>query len=74
MHALGGEKQQDTIKIQGEVKGQTLIILVDTGSTHSFMDFQTAKSIKARMVPTTPLVVTVANVQKVISKLQCLSF
>lgn len=72
--ALSGGKQHDTIKIQGEAKGQVLTILVDTGSTYSFLDYQTAKDIKAHLVAATPLEVTVANGQKVLSKLQCPSF
>ncbi len=38
------------------------------------MDLQLAKDIKAQMVAASPLVVTVANGQKVLSKLQCLGF
>ncbi len=72
--ALSGERPQNTIKIAGDSKGKNLTILVDTGSTHSFMDYQTARDIKANMVATTPLMVTVANGQKVLSKLQCPGF
>ncbi len=72
--ALSGERPQNTIKIPGESKEKNLTILVDTGSTHSFMDFQTARDIKANMVSATPLIVTVANGQKVLSKLQCPGF
>ncbi len=61
VHALSGERPQNTIKIQGESKGKTLTILVDTGSTHSFMDIQRARDIKADMLAATPLLVTVAN-------------
>nr|CAD1832615.1 unnamed protein product [Ananas comosus var. bracteatus] len=64
VHALSGEKQQDTIKVQGEAKNKMLTILIDTGSTHSFIDLRTAKNIKAQMVSAAPLVVIVANGQK----------
>ncbi|XP_020082221.1 uncharacterized protein LOC109705849 [Ananas comosus] len=74
VHALSGGKTQDTIKVPGESKGKTLTILIDTGSTHSFIDIQTAREIKARLVAAAPLVVTVANGQKVLSKLQCPEF
>ncbi len=74
IHALSGERQPNTIKIQGEIKEVTLSILVDMGSTHSFLDYQTTKDIKATMIAVTPLVVTVANGQKVLSKLQCPRF
>ncbi len=74
IHALSGEKPQNTIKVREEVNGQMLTILVDTSSTHSFMDLHMAKEIKAHMIAAAPLVVTVANGQKVLSKLQCPSF
>ncbi len=74
MHAVSGEKPQETIKVQGEAKGQSLTILIDTGSTHSFMDLQMARNLKAQLVIATPLIVTVVNGQKVLSKLQCPRF
>ncbi len=74
VHALSGNKPQDTIKIRGEVKDNSLTVLIDTGSTHSFMDLQLAKTLKVSMVAASPLVVTVTNGQKVLSKLQCLGF
>lgn len=39
VHALSREKPQDTIKVQGEARNKTIIVLIDTGSTHSFIDF-----------------------------------
>ncbi|XP_020104448.1 uncharacterized protein LOC109721311 [Ananas comosus] len=74
VHALSAENLEETIKIQGEAKGKDLVILVDTGSTHSFIDINTAKEIKATITTTSPLLVTVANGQKVLSKLKCLGF
>ncbi|XP_020095072.1 uncharacterized protein LOC109714771 [Ananas comosus] len=74
VHALSGQNLHDTIKVQGEVKGKTLTILVDTGSTHSFIDYQVAREVKAEMVAATPLAVTVADGHKVMSKLKCASF
>nr|CAD1824585.1 unnamed protein product [Ananas comosus var. bracteatus] len=74
IHALSAEDSQDTIKIQGESKGKTLSILVDTGSTHSFIDIGIAKETKASISTTNPLLVTVANGQKVLSKLKCTNY
>nr|CAD1843447.1 unnamed protein product [Ananas comosus var. bracteatus] len=73
-NALNGENQEQTIKIQGEVGKKTLRILVDTGSTHSFLDFQVAKEVKAKVESTTPLTVTVANEHKIMSKLRSPGF
>lgn len=38
VHALSGGKLEDTIKIQEEAKGKVMTILIDTGSTHSFIE------------------------------------
>lgn len=68
VHALSGENQHETIKIAGN---KTLVVLIDTGSTHSFIDFQVAKEVKASLTAAPPLIVTVANGHKVLSKLKC---
>nr|CAD1843422.1 unnamed protein product [Ananas comosus var. bracteatus] len=74
IHALSGQHHHDTIKVQGEVDGKAVTILIDTGSTHSFIDFQVAKEVKAHMTGASPLTVTVANGHKVVSKLKCTDF
>nr|CAD1832908.1 unnamed protein product [Ananas comosus var. bracteatus] len=74
VHALSAEDAQDTIKVQGEIKGKVLSILVDTGSTHSFIDIGIAKETGAKISTTNPLLVTVANGQKVLSKLKCMGY
>lgn len=51
-----------------------VIILIDIGSTHNFIDFQVAKEVKATLIPTTPLIVTVTNGYKVVSKLKYANF
>lgn len=74
VHALSGKRPQDTIKIRGEAKNRTLTILIDTGSTHSFIDLQVAKEVRTKLETAPPLVVTVANGHKVLSKLRCPDF
>ncbi|XP_020092846.1 uncharacterized protein LOC109713256 [Ananas comosus] len=74
VHVLSGEKPQDTIKIRGEAKNRTLTLLIDTGSTHSFIDLRVAKEIGARMEAAPPLVVTIADGHKMLSKLKCPEF
>lgn len=45
VHALSGNISQNTIKIKGKTKiGKNITIQVDSGSTHSFMDPEIAKS------------------------------
>ncbi|EEF40465.1 conserved hypothetical protein [Ricinus communis] len=36
MHAIEGRESANSLKIQGEVNGKTIVILVDGGSTHTF--------------------------------------
>nr|CAD1833601.1 unnamed protein product [Ananas comosus var. bracteatus] len=74
VHTLSGQNTHDTIKVQGKVEGKVLTILIDTRSTHSFIDFQVAKEVEANMSATTPLIVTMANGHKVISKHKCANF
>ncbi|CAH9106149.1 unnamed protein product [Cuscuta epithymum] len=61
MHALKGQVPTDTIKLIGKVKNNNLTILVDSGSTHSFIDLGAAKKINCEVEITNPLQVTVAG-------------
>ncbi|CAH9134345.1 unnamed protein product [Cuscuta epithymum] len=61
MHALKGQVPTDTIKLIGNVKNNNLTILVDSGSTHSFIDHGAAKKINCEVEITNPLQVTVAG-------------
>lgn len=61
VHELSVKNLQETIKIQGETRGRKLVILTDTGSTHSFIEINVVKEIKATITTTSPLLVIVAN-------------
>ncbi|CAH9132841.1 unnamed protein product [Cuscuta epithymum] len=61
LHALRGQVPTDTIKLMGKVKNNNLTILVDSGSTHSFIDPGAAKRINCDIEITNPLQVTVAG-------------
>ncbi|XP_039004688.1 uncharacterized protein LOC120131883 [Hibiscus syriacus] len=66
VNALTGSIGYTTIRIQGLIKGKPLNILIDSGSTHSFI---TPKWVKAgtELVSTQPLAITVANGEKLFS-------
>ncbi|KAL4346826.1 hypothetical protein GQ457_17G013770 [Hibiscus cannabinus] len=65
---LSGLKEElSTLRIQGSIKGRFLSILVDSGSTHSFVNPGWAKE-GTKVIPTSPLVITVANGEKLYSK------
>ncbi|XP_019181671.1 PREDICTED: uncharacterized protein LOC109176731 [Ipomoea nil] len=67
---LGGEGLS-TIKLLGKVGKKKLIILVDTGSTHSFLDPVVIQSLKTVTYKTNPLYVTVANGQTIMCEEAC---
>lgn len=63
--ALGLENSPSTVKIIGSIKRVSLKILIDSGSTHSFLEPQIAKMLKLRMEPFhMPRRVRVANGQE----------
>lgn len=51
----------NTIRKKGSCQGEELILLIDSESTHSFIDEKVMLRIKVAMVRTTVLAVTVAN-------------
>ena len=62
------------IKVEGKVKDDNLLILIDSGSTHSFLDEGFARRLKCPLKGTQPLSVTVANGNRVIGESVCLRF
>ena len=71
LHALFGTDGFQTMCIQGSVKNQKLVILVDTGSTHNFVDQSVIKRVGAPLQPIASLMVTVANGEKLRSQEFC---
>ncbi|KAL5715477.1 hypothetical protein ACHQM5_017290 [Ranunculus cassubicifolius] len=45
LHALSGNISYQTLLLKGRVKNRNLTMLVDTGSTHNFLDTNTAKAL-----------------------------
>jgi len=74
LHALKGITNNKIIKVEGKVKGCNLSILIDSESTHSFLDDSTTKKLKCQLTSTMPLSVTVANGNRVVSNSACLGF
>ncbi|XP_071924641.1 uncharacterized protein [Coffea arabica] len=67
IHALAGGGKHKTIRIKGLVQGRAITALVDSGSTHCFVDEQLAKSLKLATQGET-LTVRVANGEKLQSR------
>ena len=74
LHALRGVVTSKIIKVEGRASDSSLIILIDSGSTHSFLDEEVAKKLRCHLTSTQPLSVTVANGQKVLCKSVCVGF
>ncbi|XP_026459345.1 uncharacterized protein LOC113360006 [Papaver somniferum] len=61
LHALTGNVNPDTIRIPGFIKKRAITVLVDTCSTHSFIDTALATQLGCEVQPTAHMLVTVAN-------------
>ncbi|KAL4385166.1 hypothetical protein GQ457_15G026180 [Hibiscus cannabinus] len=70
MNALTGSVGYNTLRIPGTIKGRSLSILLDSGSTHSFIAAGWAKE-AMEIMQTNPLAITVANGEKLYSTMQC---
>ena len=56
------------VRIKRQVKKNVVEILIDSGSTHNFLDHNFTKKSGTDIQPTNPLVVIVADVTKLTSK------
>ena len=65
LHALRGVSTSKIIKVDGKAQENDLSILIDSVSTHSFLDEGMAKRLHCRLTGTQSLSVTVTNGQKV---------
>ena len=74
LHALSGYVPYQTLVLNGLSKKVPLNILVDSGSTHNFLDPKTAKQVGCQLIPTSNLMVTVADGSKVSSNATCPGF
>lgn len=61
LNALVDNKSTSTIRLQGTVKGRKVHLLIDSGSTHSFVDMNLVKQLKLTPEVDSLLLVKVAN-------------
>ena len=73
-HALKGGTAGKIIKVKGQAGRRRLLVLIDSGSTHSFLNKATATDLKCELTATTPLSVTVANGNHMYSHYRCRNF
>jgi len=74
LHALRGLSNSKIIKVEGRALDSRLMILIDSGSTHNFLDDGISKNLRRSLIGTHLLSVTVANGQKVLCKLARMGF
>jgi hypothetical protein len=61
LYALSGQPQPNAIQLRALVKNQALIILVDSGSSHTFLNTSIASKLQVSLSPVQPMKVRVAN-------------
>lgn len=61
LHAITGSRSPQTMKLEGNCKGKPVFILIDSGSTHSLVNFQLLNQLGAEMDKKDGLKVMVAN-------------
>ncbi|XP_031104476.1 uncharacterized protein LOC116007955 [Ipomoea triloba] len=71
LYAMMGGEGLNTIKLLGAIGRQQLVILVDSGSTHSFLDPKLLTQLRIESERAHPLRVTVANGEQLICDSIC---
>lgn len=74
LHSMLGEGGLTTMWVVGEVGDHKLNILLDTGSTLSFLQEDTTKKLGCQIHTDRPLLVRVANGQKLVSTRRATDF
>ncbi|XP_052292019.1 uncharacterized protein LOC127900817 [Citrus sinensis] len=71
LHAMSGAVSHQTMRIKGNIKKKGIIILIDSSSTHNFLDVSVAKRTGCEVQQDKPLMVPVANGSKIASAATC---
>ena len=71
LHALIGINGYHTMRVQGKIKNQLVSILVDTGSTHNFVDQKIVKKAGVKLHSVNGMTITVANGEKLLAQEWC---
>lgn len=66
-----GDYNHNTIRINGKIKNKNVSVLIDTGSSSSFIDSKLVSELKLKKTPTRPVVITIANGSTMMSKSMC---
>ena len=74
LHALSGKSTPNAFKIKGTVGRKIISILINSGSTNSFIDEVLVKELQIPIISTFILKVTVANGDQMCSGAKCEQF
>jgi hypothetical protein len=71
LHAITGSNHPKTMRIIGRVGNQRVVILIDSGSTHNFLDSSIAKSTQLLLSKETSVRVQIGNGEQLLSEGKC---
>ena len=71
MHAISGSLSLETMQVKRMIKWQPITILIDSGSTHNFIDPTLSKKIQCCINKEKPFEVMVANGEKLATSDKC---
>ncbi|XP_057989135.1 uncharacterized protein LOC131172203 [Hevea brasiliensis] len=74
LNAIEGKLGTETSKVKGQYLNRELLILIDSSSTHSFIDARVARELKLPIVQTFAVPISVADSGKLISDCICFEF
>ncbi|XP_073300538.1 uncharacterized protein [Primulina huaijiensis] len=67
-HVLAGQPTSTTFRFSGILAGSPVQVLIDGGSTHSFVQIRVAKHLQLPIISATSFVVAVGNVDRLITE------
>lgn len=70
-HAITGSSHPKTIRIIGRVENQRVVILIDSGSTHNFLDSSIVKKTQLLLNQESIIKVQLANGEQLLSESKC---
>jgi hypothetical protein len=71
LHAITGSSHPKTMRIIGTIGGKRVIILIDSGSTHNFLDSSVVQSSRLLVSKESRVRVQVANGEQILSEGKC---
>lgn len=71
LHAIAGSLSPNTMRLVGFIQNQRVVVLIDSSSTHNFLDPALLQKIPLLVAPTPTLQVKVANGAKLLSGGRC---